>query len=217
MALKSSEVRVAGTGELFLAPVATAMPTDTSTALPAAWKGFGYTTEDGVVLSKSVEREGIPAWQSVTPVRYITTGLEFTAQTTLLQSNEDTIKLWLGSGDFSGTAPDLKADMPVDPPTQQFAVVIEWKDGDITSRLCILKAEVTETGDVSLARAATGFPITFGAIAPDSGTILATWMTNDPAFATGALLAAPSDNGQESRPAENLVSVGGTPVEAGRE
>jgi hypothetical protein len=186
MTLKSSEVRVAGTGELFLGPVGTAMPADTSAAPDVAFKGFGYTTEDGVVLSKSVEREGIPAWQSTTPVRYITTGMEFTIQTTLLQTNEETVKLWLGSADFAGTAPNVKADMPIDPLTQQFALLLEWKDGSIITRLCVIKAELTETGDVTLARAAQGFPVTFGAIAPDTGTALATWMTNDTAFAAGA-------------------------------
>jgi hypothetical protein len=182
MTLSSSEVRVAGTGELWLAPVATAMPDDTATPMPAAWHGFGYTTEDGVTLSKSVEREGIPAWQSVTPVRYITTGVEFTVGATLLQSNKESIKLWLGSEDFTGTAPEWRADVKVDPPTQQFAMVLEWKDGLIVSRLCVLKAELTETGDMPIARAAQSIPITFGAIAPDSGDILATWLTNDPAF-----------------------------------
>lgn len=215
MTLKSSEVRVAGTGELFLAPVGTAAPTDTATALPAAWVGYGYTTEDGVVLSKSVEREGVAAWQSTTPVRYITTGQEFTVQTTLLQSNEDTVALWLGSGAFGTTGTtEFKADMPIDPVTQQFALIVEWSDGGIVSRLHIPKAEVTETGDVNLARQATGFPVTFGAIAPDTGTVLASWFTSDANFATGALGddEGPQDDQQPDDLADTqeLVSVGAT-------
>jgi len=190
MPLKSSEVRVAGTGELFLAPVTAALklPTSASAPLDPTFKGYGYTSEDGVVLSKSVEREGIPAWQSSTPVRYLVTGQELTVQTTFLQSNEDILKLWLGSGDFAtdgatGTPPGYRADVPVDPVGQQFALVLEWRDASIVSRLTIPRVEVTETGDVSLARAATAFPVTFGAIAPDSGTVLASWLTTDPAFA----------------------------------
>lgn len=184
MTLVSGQVRVAGTGELFLAPVGTVLPTTATGALNAAFAGYGYTTEDGVTLSKSVEREGIPAWQSTTPVRYLTTGQELTAALTFLQSNEDILKLWLGSGDFaSDGGTGFRADMPVDPVGQQFAFVLEWKDDDITSRLLIPKVEVTETGDVNLARAATAFPVTFGALAPDSGDVLATWLTDDPAFA----------------------------------
>jgi hypothetical protein len=189
MTLKSSEVRVAGTGELFLAPVGTALPTKASEALNAAFKGYGYTTEDGVTLAKSVDQEGIPAWQSTTPVRRIITGQELTIETTFLQSNEDILKLWLGSGDFAtdgGVAPDVgyRADLSIDPVGQNFAMALEWKDGTIVSRLVLPKVTVTETGDVSLARtSAVAFPVTFGALAPDSGTVLATWLTTDPAFA----------------------------------
>lgn len=187
MTLKSSEVRVAGTGELFLAPVGTALPTAASTALDAAFKGYGYTTEDGVTLSKSLDQEGIPAWQSSTPVRQIITGQELNIETTFLQSNEDILKLWLGSGDFAtdaGTPAGWRADLSIDPVGQNFALVLEWMDATITSRLVVPKVTVTETGDVSLARtSATAFPVTFGALAPDTGTVLATWLTTDPAFA----------------------------------
>jgi hypothetical protein len=185
MALLSGQVRVAGTGELKLAPVGTALPTAASTALNAAFKGYGYTTDDGVTLSKSVEREGISAWQSTTPVRYLITGQEFTVECTFLQSNKDILKLWLGSGDFAtdgGTPAGYRADVSVNPVGQQFAMVLEWTDGTITSRLVIPKVEVSETGDVDLAAKATAFPVTFGALAPDTGTVLATWLTSDPAF-----------------------------------
>jgi len=184
MTLVSGQVRVAGTGELSLAPVGTAVPTTATMALNAAFSGYGFTTEDGVVLSKSVEREGVPAWQSTTPVRYLITGQELTIATTFLQSNEDILKLWLGSGDFASDGGDgFRADVDVDPVGQQFVLVLEWKDDDITSRLVVPKVEVTETGDVSLARQATAFPVTFGALAPDAGSVLATWLTDDPAFA----------------------------------
>lgn len=187
MALVSGQVRVAGTGELSLAPVGTVLPTTAEEALGAAFRGYGYTDEDGVVLSKSVEREGIPAWQSSTPVRYLTTSQELTAACTFLQSNRDILKLWLGSGDFaSDGGTGFRADVPIDPVGQQYAMVLTWRDDAITSRLLIPKVEITETGDVSLARAATSFPVTFGALAPDAGDVLATWLTNDPSFGAAA-------------------------------
>lgn len=184
MTLVSGQVRVAGTGELSLAPVGSTLPTSAVDELDAAFAGYGFTNEDGVTLSKSVEREGIPAWQSTTPVRYLTTSQEFTAACTFLQSNAEILKLWLGSGDFATDgSTGSRADVPVDPVGQQYAFVLEWRDAEITSRLVIPKVEITETGDVQLARAATAFPVTFGALAPDSGDVLASWYTNDPAFA----------------------------------
>lgn len=186
MTKKSSEVRVAGTGELFLAPVGSTLPTSAGAALDAAFKGYGYTTEDGVSLSKSDEREGIPAWQSLTPVRFIYTGRELTVGCEFLQSNKDILKLWLGSGDYAAdgnaTDPGFRADIPIDPQDQQFALVLEWKDGDIVSRLVVPQVELTETGDVTLARQATSFPVTFSAVAPDTGDALASHLTTDPAF-----------------------------------
>lgn len=185
MALSSSEVRVAGTGELFLAPVGTAAPTNTATPLVAAYIGYGYTTEDGVTLSKSIDREGIMAWQSLTPVRYLLTSQEFTVGLEFLQSNEKTLKLWLGSGDFGPAATsEFKADVPIDPVVSSWALVLEWADGPaIKYRLFIPKVEISETGDVAIARSATAFAVTFAAVAPDSGTILATLLTSDAAFA----------------------------------
>jgi hypothetical protein len=182
MALKPSEVRVAGSGELSLAPLATALPSDTSTALPAAWKGYGYTTEDGVTLAKAVSRDGIPAWQSITPVRYITTSLEFTVACTFLQSNDQVLKLWLGGSDFAGSTPNWTATMPTDPQDQTFALVLEWVDGAIKTRLTMAKAQLSETGDATIARAAASFPVTFTALPPDTGSVMASWLTNDPAF-----------------------------------
>lgn len=189
MALKSSEVRVAGTGELFLAPVGTALPTAASTALPAIWVGYGYTTDDGVTIARSVDTEDVNAWQSSTPVRTIITGQSLTVDCTFLQTNELVTQLWLGSGNFAtdaGTPAGYRADVPVDAAMSNFAMVLEWKDGTITSRLAIPKVTVSETGDLTIARAASTFPVTFSALAPDTGTVLATWLTTDAAFAVGA-------------------------------
>ena len=184
MALTSGEVRVAGTGELFLGPVGTDLPTTAVIEPDPAFNGYGYTTDDGVTLSKSVDREGVAAWQSATPVRNIITSQELTVACTFLQSNSDILKLWLGSGDFaSDGGTGFRADVAIDPVGQQFALILDWKDGLIVSRLIVPKVEVTETGDVTVAREAQAFPITFSALPPDSGDVLATWLTSDSAFA----------------------------------
>jgi hypothetical protein len=177
-------VRVAGTGELFLAPVGTVLPSAADTAPNEAFSGYGFTTDDGVTLSKSVSRDGVAAWQSATPVRNIITSQELTVACTFLQSNSDILKLWLGSGDFaSDGATGFRADVPVDPVGQQYAMVLDWKDGTVVSRLVVAKVEVTDTGDVAIAREAQAFPVTFTALPPDSGTVLASWLTSDAAFA----------------------------------
>jgi hypothetical protein len=182
MALKSSEVRVAGTGELYLGPVGTVLPTDTTTALGAAFKGYGYTTEDGVTLAKAVNRDGVPAWQSITPVRYVTTSLEFTIAMSFLQSNDQVLKLWLGSSDFAGTSPAFKADVSTSPVDQNYAMVLEWSDDTLKTRLTAAKVTISEVGDVTIARQAATYPCTLSVLPPDTGSVLASWYVNDVAF-----------------------------------
>lgn len=186
MTLTSGEIQVAGTGELFLAAVGSTLPTSPTASLDAAFTGYGYTTEDGITLGRSVTRDPVMAWQSVIPVRYLTTEQALTIQTTLLQGNNLTAKLWAQGGDFAqiGATQAWKSDIPTTPSALQFAVVVQWVDNATgwQSRLVIPKAEVTEHGDVQLNRTATGLQITLAAMAPDSGTTYATWMTNNTAF-----------------------------------
>lgn len=185
MALVASEVRVAGTGEVFVAPADTAAPADSSATLAAPWVGLGYTTDSGVTISRTVEREGINAWQSVTPVRFVYTSTELTVAAEFIQSNNVLARLQFGIDEFeAGTGDELSGDIPVVPEQDIRALVVEWRDGDVSNRLWIPKVEVTETGDTALNRgAATGTSLTFTAVAPSSGSTLATWLTNDPSFA----------------------------------
>jgi hypothetical protein len=194
MALTASQIRVPGTGELYVAAVGTAAPADATAALAAPWKGLGYTQDDGATLSRSLDREPVTAWQSITPLRYIYNGAELTVAAAMLQSNNEIATLWFGGGNFAETSVgsgEYKADMPTVPEGVERAVVLEWTDTgpaeDIVNRLFIPRAELRDTGDVQLTRTGpTAFQMTFAALAPNSGSVLATWLTNDPAFAPPA-------------------------------
>lgn len=190
MTLVASQVRVAGTGELYTAAVGTAAPADAEVALAPAYKGLGYTQEDGATLGRSLDREPITPWQSVTPIRYIYNGANLTIAAAMLQSNREIATLWFGGGDFAETSVgsgQYKADMPVVPEGIERAVLLEWKDDDVVNRLYIPRAELSETGDVQVTRTAPqAFQMTWAALAPDSGDVLATWLTNDPNFAPAA-------------------------------
>lgn len=185
MTLVASEVRVPGTGELFVAPVDTAAPTDLATPLPATWVGLGYTQEDGATLSRSLEREPVPAWQSVTPLRYIYNGATLGIAAAMLQSNSQVAGLWWGS-DFAETVASsgvFKSDMPTIPTSTEQAVILRFDDDDKHSLIWVPRMDLAETGDITLNRqGATAFQLTFNAMAPDTGSVLATWLTDDPAF-----------------------------------
>src|SRR5262245_37768574 len=96
-ALAAAEIRVAPSGTIYIAPSGTAGPS----TITAAWTGFvqlGYATTDGVQLTRSMDTEQVQAWQTISPLRYIITGVTLQAALTLEQFNKDTLTLWLGGG-----------------------------------------------------------------------------------------------------------------------
>jgi hypothetical protein len=61
-----------GPGRLYLAPLATAEPTNCSTALPSAWIPIGYT-EEGTAFTVEVTQEPIMVAEEIDPILYVTT------------------------------------------------------------------------------------------------------------------------------------------------
>lgn len=49
-------------GAIFCAPVGTALPTDATTALNAAFKDVGYASEDGVTNNGEITSDNVKAW-----------------------------------------------------------------------------------------------------------------------------------------------------------
>lgn len=188
MTLTASEIRVAGTGELFTAAASTAAPANPAAASLTGYAGRGYTREDGITISKGITREGISSWQALTPTRYRYTGVELSVAAEFQQSNSKNVKAWLNSGDFAETVASsgiFKATMPTVPETVVFALLVRWFDDTIWNALWIPKVEIAETGDLQLGKSGeVAFGLTFSAVAPNSGTTQAEWYTNDTAFAT---------------------------------
>ena len=179
MALSAQEVRVAITGNLYVAPVGTAAPTDATTAPAAAWQDLGYTTEDGVTFTKAVTREQVAAWQSVTPVRTILSSQECNLAFSLMQWNETTLGYYMGAT-VAGTAPDFQLDIPVSPQTDERALLLDFIDGTIHYRIHFPRSELSETGEIPLTRTGVAvLPCTVTALAPATGTILCSIFTDD--------------------------------------
>ncbi len=87
----ATQIVVAGTGTISIAPHGTAIPADTAvhSALDPAYVDLGFTTDDGVTIRDAVEVEDIPAWQSLYPVRRVITGYSGAVLFDLLQWSED--------------------------------------------------------------------------------------------------------------------------------
>src|SRR4051812_32430856 len=100
-----SETFVAVGGQVYVAPVGTALPSDVDDNLNAAFVGLGYTTDDGVTWNVSRDIADIGAWQAFDPIRSLLTGREVQASFGLQQWNESTVPLAFGGGAVSGSDP----------------------------------------------------------------------------------------------------------------
>lgn len=76
-----------------------------------------------------------------------------------------------------------RLDIPAAPGPQEFAFGLEWIDGDIKNRLVVARGEITARESLSLGRSsAVGLGMTVSAYA-SSAPEIATWLSNDPAWA----------------------------------
>lgn len=93
----STQIRVAGTGQIWKAPLGTVLPTDATTAWDPAFVNLGYLT-DGYTLAQALKTLDIPAWQTTEPVRTINLSLVRNISFEMLQSNKTTVGFVYGGG-----------------------------------------------------------------------------------------------------------------------
>jgi hypothetical protein len=203
--LDASEVRVAGSGGVFVAPEGTTLPTDVATDLPAAWINLGYISEDGATVTLSRDQEEVNAWQASDPVRVLVTNEPKTVTFELLQFEPVTIQLAFrggevtsaGTGEWKFTPPDAGA-------TDIRAMVVEGIDGSITTRYVFARVQLQGDVETALVRSdAQRLPMEFGvqAAEPIWGYIL----SNDPEWEVLAPVTM-SANGSSTRKSSSSSS-----------
>lgn len=163
MTLATSQVRVAITGELYVAPTGTALPSDTTTALNVAFKGLGYFNEDGVKETFERDTEDINAWQNAAIVRTVVTSAKATYEGTLIQTNKDVIETVFGTT-VTQTAAHGTYTINPGATSGRKAWVFEVVDGAAIKRISIAEGEITEIGETTYATGeAIGYEVTLTA------------------------------------------------------
>ena len=190
---KNTEIRIAGTGNVWWAPAGTT--TKDTAALASPWVNLGFTTSDGVKFNKKDKNDPVDTWQSMAPARFMLSDRDLTLKFQLLQINKDTFPFYLGlpsssvvaSGSQTETTAQ-KIDITGAPGGQdQRALAIDFADNngakDLRYRLVIPYGAVSEVEELSLTRTgAVKLGVTFTALSGDDATKpLATWLVNDPA------------------------------------
>jgi hypothetical protein len=181
--LNASEIRVAGTGTVYVAPVHTPPPADfTSAAWGAPWVNLGYTTSDGVKFIKKDKLDPVDTWQSVAPIRYVFADRDFAVKFSMLQINASTLPFFFSSKAPEGNGTSFK--IAAAPSVDERALGIEFSDGAAnTHRFYIPRGAVTETDETSVTRtSAIKLGVTFTALTPTEGDVetLAVWSMKPP-------------------------------------
>jgi hypothetical protein len=177
----TSRVLVALTGKVYVAPVGTTAPVDSTAALNAAFTELGFITEGGVRIHENRERASVARWNTPDLSRTIITARALAVSTSLREWNRRTIQLALGgtvsgsAGDYSFIPPDVTTD-------EAKAFVLEWSDSTKHYRLYIPTGRTTDAVESSLSRTgAADLPLTF--VANSTGEPTYTLFTDDPSFA----------------------------------
>ncbi len=149
-------------GAIWVAPVGTSVPTDTTTDISGTFTCLGYVSEDGLTNATDLESETIKAWGGDT-VLTIQTSKEDTFSFTLIEAtNADVLKFVHGSANVSGA---LNSGISVEvnnSDVEEKAIVIDMILRDNTAkRIVIPDCKISEIGEVVYSDSeAVGYEVT---------------------------------------------------------
>lgn len=182
MSLNADAVSVGISGELFEAATGSTRPTDSSSALDAAYTGLGYVSEDGVTEAHEDTVQNIVAWQNATVVRAARAESVMTLAMTLIETKGKVLELFHpGSTVEAVGAGEWKLEVPT-PSSDRRQFVLNVVDGDTVTRIDVGSGEVTSRGEITYANgSAIGYQITITCY-PDSNGLLAIKYSNSTNF-----------------------------------
>jgi hypothetical protein len=146
-------------------------------------------------MVRKIEKEGTAHWQSITPARYIIKSHELTVKSVFQETKAQVLSAYFGGMTFVETIQGSKkyrAEISTVPKGDIRSLCVDWVD-EVSPlevyhhRLYVPRAEVSETDEAQWTRTRENrWGITFSALAPaGSSTVLAIWLTDDPAVVAG--------------------------------
>ena len=198
MAFDSSDIRVAGQANIYLAPLATPFPAwDVPPADP--WVDLGYVTPDGITATYGREVTEIYAMQAADPVRVISTKTPKTIAFAMMQQGRDQLILALGGGTYALEASETDVFRYTPPDASvidERAMLVQMQDGANIYRWEYKRVQNREGVEQKLLREdAATFPVTMAILVPADASPPFHMITNDPAYAPALPLTARSGNG----------------------
>jgi hypothetical protein len=153
MANNAELVRVGSAGKVFHAPLATVLPTDTTTALNVAFLDVGYISDEGVTADPEESTADFRAWGGDL-VRRVISEYGETYTFTMIERNDNSASVYYGTG---ATASAWEGKLAV----IRRSWVLHITDGAHIERIVLPDAQVTDRGAITYATTEViGFPIT---------------------------------------------------------
>lgn len=176
-------------GGVLYAPLGTALPSDASTALDAAFVPLGYISDDGVEPDRSTDTEKIKAWGGDVIAALVSDdsrSFKFTVYETYYAAvqkfvyGDDNVTATAAGAGVGSTLTVLdKATKPDD-----CVLVFEMKFGDKKRRVVVPNADSSVTGEGPWQdNALSSYEITCEALKDDAGVRVYDYMVNDDATA----------------------------------
>ena len=158
-------------GAIYAAPVGTTLPTDTATALDAAFKELGYVSEGGVNNSNTPESETVKAWGGDVVLTLLQSKDDTFAFTLIEVMNLDVLKLVYGETNVTGSLSTGITIAANSKDLEDHAIVIDMVlKGGALKRIVIPQAKVKEVGDITYSDSdAVGYETTLQCYADGSG------------------------------------------------
>ena len=172
-------------GGVYWAPLGTALPTDSSTALAAAYKPLGYVSDAGITPSRDTSVDKPKAWGGDT-VAALQTDESLSYEWTLIEVFSDEVRKFVhGQTNVTTTAPSAGQGTKLSIPDKggkpaNCVLVFDMKYGAKTRRVVLPVADNTISGEAPYSDSdLSAFTLTSEALKDTSGVRMYEFSQND--------------------------------------
>jgi hypothetical protein len=178
----AANVRVGVTGAIYVAPVATPLPTTSTATLNAAFVSLGYISEDGVSETYDDSVTDIVAWQSAQVVRATTSESSASLSWTMIETNRRVLEVFhRGSTMETSGANHTLSVKPIQASPRSW--ILDVIDGLQIIRIVVGLGEIVERGEVMYRNGeAVAYPVTMRCY-PDANNNLMQKLSTSAAWA----------------------------------